>query len=205
MSTVASSTVNGTAPAPTATQASGGSHTASASMLFAFLVVIMSLFACFMLAGYFWHYGRRRRGIVLQFDEAKGTYTGVPKMWEVWIQADPNGSKGRWESMKPLSVDAGPASTKSSPVTPPARRPWFHHASRRSPMPSQPRLNGAGAGVPGSVDGIQVSFIVAMPGASAQSWRRSGLSQHSSHWGQWQTGEYVIGTYHAPFREGGVF
>jgi len=37
---------------------------------------------------------------MLEFDESKGTYKGVPKMWEVWIQDEPSGGHWEWENIR---------------------------------------------------------------------------------------------------------
>jgi hypothetical protein len=57
----------------------------------------VTLFTAFLLLGFFWHH-RRRSHDVLEFDEAKGSYKGVPKMWEVWVEDEPN--QWEWESIR---------------------------------------------------------------------------------------------------------
>ena len=38
---------------------------------------------------------------MLEFDESKGTYKGVPEMWEVWIQDEPSGDRHwEWENIR---------------------------------------------------------------------------------------------------------
>ena len=71
-------------------------------VLFGSLVVFCSLFAALLLLCFFWQYRRaqRNRGPVLEYDEVQGAYLGVPKMWEVWTQGEPNGSQGDWENIR---------------------------------------------------------------------------------------------------------
>jgi len=94
-------TINPTSTSGTTTIGSGSP--ASATLLFGFLVIFVALFAAFLLLAIFWQYHRRRRAgaaIMLEFDESKGTYRGVPKMWEVWVQDEPSGDRWEWESIR---------------------------------------------------------------------------------------------------------
>ncbi|KAH9976218.1 hypothetical protein BGW80DRAFT_907268 [Lactifluus volemus] len=106
-STFSSSSSDGGVPTSAVPSSSSRSGTSSsATLLFSFLVVFVALFTAFLLLGFFWTVRRgRRQEMLLEFDEAKGAYKGVPEMWEVWIQDEPSGSQWEWEKIRPLSVD----------------------------------------------------------------------------------------------------
>jgi len=101
-------TSSSTATSTSTSGASAGNPTgtpASATLLFGFLVIFVALFTAFLLLAVLWQYQRRRRDaassqIMLEFDESKGTYRGVPKMWEVWIQDEPSGGHWEWENIR---------------------------------------------------------------------------------------------------------
>jgi hypothetical protein len=53
----------------------------------------------FVLMGFYWNFRRRlREGMALEFDEARGTHRGVPRLWQVWIQDEP--SEWVWENIR---------------------------------------------------------------------------------------------------------
>ncbi|KAI9441684.1 hypothetical protein H4582DRAFT_1403589 [Lactarius indigo] len=99
LSSISFTTVTGI---PTSTPTSdSGKKPASMTVLFGALVVFSSLFAVFLLLCFFWQYRRAlRRGLVLEYDDTTETYRGVPEMWEVWTQAEPNGSQRDWGSIR---------------------------------------------------------------------------------------------------------
>ncbi|KAI0302394.1 hypothetical protein B0F90DRAFT_212636 [Multifurca ochricompacta] len=204
---ISSSSTDVPTPTPTASSGSGKDATpASATLLFGILVIFLALFAAFMLLGFFWHIQRRRRrDVVLQFDEENGVYRGVPKMWEVWTKDENGGSPGEWENIRPLSLDVNRA-PPGKVISPESRlRPWLRNPFYRSTAPPPPpqeeaQLDSVGAGAP--VNGIRTSFIIAMPYAGTPNWRRSMLSQASHVETSWQHREYAIGTYRPPFLDG---
>jgi hypothetical protein len=80
-----------------------GSTPASATLLFGFLIIFVALFSAFLLLGFLWQFQRRRRAaqatLLLEFDENGRSYgDGVPKLWEVWIQDEPN--HWEWENIR---------------------------------------------------------------------------------------------------------
>jgi hypothetical protein len=101
-STFSSSSSDGGVPTSAVPSSSSRSGTSSsATLLFSFLVVFVALFTAFLLLGFFWTVRRgRRQEMLLEFDEAKGAYKGVPEMWEVWIQDEPSGSQWEWEKIR---------------------------------------------------------------------------------------------------------
>lgn len=151
---------------------------------------------------------------MLEFDESKGTYRGVPKMWEVWVQDEPGGDRWEWESIRPLSVDADHTSS-SRQATSPQLRPGgtWSRLFRRGPVPlplprsSQPpeeaqqQSHGPGAEAASLISDVRMSFVIAMPHVDTPNRRQSTLSQFSRVGENWWRKEYSIGTYHPPFRE----
>jgi len=159
----------------------------------------------FLLLGFFWHHRRHSRD-VLEFDEAKGAYKGVPKLWEVWVEDEPN--QWEWESIRPLSVsvdvDRAPTPPAVSPAPTSHSRPLFRNPFRPQPVPTAPQAQHGGTGAEASVpiSGVRMSFIIAMPYAGAPNRRRSEISQLSRVGENWRHRDYAIGVYHPPFREG---
>ena len=99
-------TSTSTSGAGTTTTTANTGTPASATLLFGFLVIFVALFAAFVLLAVLWQCQRRRREaaapqIMLEFDESKGTYKGVPEMREVWIQEEPSGGRHwEWENIR---------------------------------------------------------------------------------------------------------
>jgi hypothetical protein len=92
---------DGGVPTSAVPNSSSKSANSSATLLFSFLVVFVALFTAFLLLGFFWNVRRgRRQAMLLEFDEARGIYKGVPEMWEVWIQDEPSGSQWEWEKIR---------------------------------------------------------------------------------------------------------
>jgi hypothetical protein len=79
--------------------------------LFGFLVIFVTLFTVFLLLGIYWHY-RRRLHDVLEFDEVKDAHKGVPKLWEVWVEDEPN--QWEWENVR-VSFPPTPFSPQAMP------------------------------------------------------------------------------------------
>ncbi|THH21154.1 hypothetical protein EW146_g367 [Bondarzewia mesenterica] len=209
--TTASSSVtaSSSSPTPTNTGTNGGSTSTTASMLFAFLIVFLALFGLFVFGGVLWHHVVRRRGQAgLDFGEGiniQGMKT--PELWEVWTQEEKKVGTGSWDSLRPLSVEVESSSARSfsrssqgmiSPSSaPPQARGWLPSSFRPDPA--------AKATPPEPVESVQVSFLIAMPSQTRSPGKaaRCSIASESSRFEDWSlSGEYVIGTQHAPFREG---
>jgi len=195
------STANSSAPIGHSDSGKTGAST-SMTVLFGSLVVFSSLFAALLLLCFFWQYRRAQRrgppgGAVLEYDEAQGTYRGVPKMWEVWTQSEPSGSQGDLESITPLSADVERAPRINPESTTSSRASNLRRFAFRRPIPPTEVTP------PGSVptSRLRMSFIIAMPCADPPNRRRSVLSQGPSVNGDWGRREYAIGIYHAPYLE----
>ncbi|KAF9225869.1 hypothetical protein BS17DRAFT_698967 [Gyrodon lividus] len=194
MSTTQSLAVSmSTLPSPSSTDTSSTTEglVHSSSLLFGFLVSVLTLFAVFMMCGIIWHrLVVRRRAIdaMLTIGVASTAQTlERPQMWDVWVVF--NKQPPLWVEAKPLAAEeCSPANPSKAAEAAPVMSFWRRHLLRRIPReiiylfhrPSPPLLLQpcsaftSDMGSPAHGSDVRVSVLISMP--------------HPPHWSQMTEG-----------------
>ncbi|KAH7910124.1 hypothetical protein BJ138DRAFT_1153637 [Hygrophoropsis aurantiaca] len=182
----------------------------TSSLLFGFLVSVLSLFGIFMVSGLIWHrLVLRRRAIeamALVGSQSRSRGMRRPSLWEVWL--NPEKDPLLWENAKPLSgVNCEVPSEQdccSDQLPPSSISTWKQRVlrhiapeivylfSRPSPLPIVSSTDDLEPSLPLPGSDIQLSLLIAMPrrsGFGAEMERKEGLH------------EVVIGTTDVLYRD----
>jgi len=85
--------------------------------------------AAFFFLAFFWKIQQRRQTAFLpEFDDIRGCYRGVPKLWEVWIRDELCEKEWNWENTTTtvcfcLCAVQSPAAISPAPTMPPLPSP----------------------------------------------------------------------------------
>ncbi|KIJ11184.1 hypothetical protein PAXINDRAFT_171873 [Paxillus involutus ATCC 200175] len=214
MSTTQPVTATPTLSSPSSTNTptdNGISH--SSSLLFGFLVTVLTLFALFIMCGTLWHrLVARRRAIDAMLatgEPSTGRALERPRMWDAWVISDKR--LPQWVDAKPLAAEecrpADPAS-KAVEIEPSVsfwRRHILRHIPREiiylfhrpSPSPLQPNFpNGTEVELPIRGSDIRVSVLISMPHPPFLSQTMEEGTREGLH-------EIEFGTTNLPYRDSG--
>ncbi|KAG1869973.1 hypothetical protein F4604DRAFT_1534027, partial [Suillus subluteus] len=196
------------APTSTSSSTSNGDTSYSGSLLFGFLVSILSIFGLFMISGLVWHRLVIRRQAIdemLQVDiPSQRRHMRKPPLWDVWASL----GQGclQWRDTQPLATEK-----YDMPLPPPPHsqtpRPSFWKRQVIGRIPPEitylfspptlpevivpPLLNHSRVELPVDQSLLQVSVLIAMPRPPdlfSPSSKGVGLKKHGSLY------EIVIGT-----------
>jgi len=213
-----SSTVTSTSPSATSTSTDTGSDNSlidPSSLLFGFLVTVLSLFGVFMITGLVWHRLAMRRRALDAATRVGPTGQRVvqlvkPVLWDSWV-ANADGC-AKWADAKPLAAQALelPHEKFTQPLPVPrsvAFRRWLirktppevyylFHPPRAPTIVTPTSINASQVDLPPAGAHVQVSMLIAMPRPPEDRYNGAGVDADDE---ERSLPEMVVGTTQLPY------